>query len=65
MVRPMLRQNALLSAAYYYVCMFYSQYGCTPVFYASKKGHTAIVELLVEKGGDVSMSNKVRIPEGD
>ena len=36
------------------------QYGCSPVFYAAKKGHVDILKLLIEKGGDVTVGNNVR-----
>ena len=38
------------------------QYGRTPVYCASQKGNTAVVELLIENGADVTLCDKVYSP---
>ena len=37
----------------------YLQSGRTPVYTASWKGHTAVVELLIENGADISICEEV------
>ena len=37
------------------------QGGVSPLYMASKNGHTEIVDLLVRAGADVNQANKVRI----
>ena len=41
------------------------QFGNTALIYASIKGHTAIVQLLLEAGADKDASNKVRERESE
>ena len=35
------------------------QSGQTPVYSASSKGHTAVVQLLIKKGADISICDEV------
>ena len=35
------------------------QNGVTPVYSASSKGHTAVVQLLIENGADISICDEV------
>ena len=39
--------------------VMYMQDGGTPLYSASQKGHTAIVDVLVEKGANVDQPMKV------
>ena len=39
------------------VCVI--QHSCTPLYYASKKGECALVELLLKNGANVSICSKV------
>ena len=44
----------------HYVCMLSSQGGVTPLLIACQKGHTQVAELLLSKGADVNLPEKVR-----
>ena len=37
------------------------QDGTTPLFIASRKGHTSVVSLLLDKGATVDLPDKVRM----
>ena len=47
----------MLSLTHCNVCPL--QNGVTPVFSASWKGHSAVVQLLMENGADITLSSKV------
>ena len=54
-----------LSAKPVHVLMFLlpqNKLGDTPVHNAAWKGHAAVVEVLLEKGGGVMCSNCIRLP---
>ncbi len=40
---------------------FRSQFGCTPLHKAARKGHINVVELFLIKGTDINSANKVNI----
>ena len=51
--------NALLDV--YVYTMLLSQDGATPLFIASHNGHSQVAELLLSKGANVNLSNKVHV----
>ena len=42
------------------VCMLSSQNGATPLYIASRNGHSQVAELLLSKGADVNLPEQVR-----
>ena len=40
---------------------FNSQNGRTPLYWASSRGHTAVVKILMENNADINICNKVNI----
>ena len=41
--------------------MLSSQNGPTPLYVASQNGHSQVAELLLSKGADVNLPNKVQL----
>ena len=54
--------KAACNLCYYdYVCMLSSQDGFTPLYVASQNDHSQVAELLLRKGADVNLPNKVQL----
>lgn len=48
-----------MSHAFYYICVFFSQYGTTPLIWAARKGHYDSVMHLLANGADVDQEGAV------
>ena len=53
-------QTTICGSYYLFLSLLFSlQFGQTPVYSASCQGHSAVVQLLIENGADISICNEV------
>ena len=38
----------------------YTQHGCSAIFYAAKKGHKVVVEILIKSGANLNAEHEVK-----
>ena len=55
------QDNVITAHSSLHVIVPLTQTGATPLFIASQKGHTDIVNILIRNGACVNMAKKVRI----
>ena len=55
----MLLQNMQMLMTYLLTICIYTQTGCTPLSWACKNGHSDVAQLLINKGANMNVTDKV------